>query len=150
MINAQLPNLPLANVDIEQAAPDIKKRDPRIFSTIWYRFLAKLVTYLKVLQESPQQIDQAALQAFTQKLGRDQIGLVVWIPAPYDHLLVWEGSAWNFAPGDAQSGFTVPFLIAPTGDGWALCNGATVPFLQANGTVAMQVLPTTAGLYFRQ
>lgn len=162
MINAELPNLPASSVSVEQPVDPLQQpvgllgasigsaNKAKLFSYLWYRFFNKLISYLQVLQESPQQIDQAALSAFGTKLGADMSGLVIWVPAPYDHLLVWDGSAWSFAPGDSQSGFTATFPTPPTGNGWRPCDGSTADYLLADGTLGSQVLPTTASLYFRQ
>lgn len=150
MVNVPVPAVPYSNVNIEQAEAGIAPKIAKIFSQIWYKFFDAVMKFLEAVQASPQQITQAQLAFFAESLGQQQAGVVVWVTAPYQHLLVWTGVGWDFAPGDAQSGFTVSFLSLPSSSGWAQCAGQTVAFLKADGTLGSQVLPNTANLYFRQ
>ena len=64
----------------------------------------------------------------------------------YNHLLEWNGTAWEWGPGENGSGYVEAFLAAPTSVGWHLCDGSTVNQLNANGTISPVTLPnyTTA------
>lgn len=47
----------------------------------------------------------------------------------YDHLLRWNGAAWEFAPGDDGNAFFREFVAAPQSAGWVLCDGSTTDYL---------------------
>lgn len=68
------------------------------------------------------------------------------------HGLLWNGAAWQWAPGDAGSGFIVPFVSAPNpGTGWQVCDGtANVTRLNGDGTLTFETVPVTPGSYYRQ
>lgn len=121
-------------------------------SVPWFQFWDELRLFLVALRNAPKQVQQADLAVYLAKLikTKTQSGVQVWVPAPYQHLLRFTGTAWSFAPGDNGSGYTQAFLTAPTADGWQLCNGGTFSYLKADGTIANQVLPNTVGLYFRR
>ena len=62
----------------------------------------------------------------------------------YNHTLQWTGAGWQWGPGDGGSGMFAPFAVAPTGNGWHACNGASVNYLKADGTLGSVTLPNTA------
>lgn len=59
----------------------------------------------------------------------------------FNHMLLWTGAQWVFAPGEAGSGFIQDFLKAPdpTYLGWHLCDGATVNWLHVDLSLATGV-----------
>lgn len=60
----------------------------------------------------------------------------------YSHVLKWNTSAWNWAPGEPGSGMMVEFEVDPTGPGWHLYDGTVgVVYLKADGTTGTQTLP---------
>lgn len=68
----------------------------------------------------------------------------------YGHQLVWNGTAWNFSPGDPGSKYFVDTPgTRPNGPvgAWALCDGTAVNILQNDGTLALFTTPncTTVG-----
>ncbi len=73
-------------------------------------------------------------------LGSKDVGLQVLV-SDYNHVLQWSGNGWAWAPYELGSGYVQAFRIDPTGDGWALCNGATVSYLKSDGTTGSVVLP---------
>lgn len=157
MINATPPQCPNITDDIYQdPTPGIVERIVRYFTLPWYNYFDGIHRFMEAIRSAPLQLAQADLAAFTAKLTnaqagkKPQAGIQIWIGSPHNHLLRWTGSVWTFAPGDTGSGYTATFLTAPTADGWAQCDGSTVSYLLANGTVADQILPNTAGLYFRR
>lgn len=150
MINATPPGLP--NQDVPYADSTATDPNPdRKFAPRWYRYLDQVVKFLIALRNAPQPVEQVDLASFLRKLisAKMQPGVQVWVPG-FNHLLRYDGSKYTFAPGDTGSGYTQAFLTVPTAQGWVLCNGSTVSFLLATGAVANQVLPNTAGLYFRR
>lgn len=67
----------------------------------------------------------------------------------YRHLLLWNGSAWEWGPGDAGSGFIAAFIAAPNpATGWAVCDGAAVNVLNPTGTTSSVTTPDLRGDIF--
>jgi hypothetical protein len=76
----------------------------------------------------------------------------------YRHKLIWGGEdpgssytgTWDFESGDGGSGYIVLSEVN-LGSGWALCNGASVTYLNGNGTVSSIGLvdPTTNNYYLK-
>lgn len=152
MINATAPSIPNQDVVFEAITPETPNPTMKVDPLRWYQSLNNVFNFLTTLRNSPQQVQQADLAELLRKLIRTKMqpGVQVWVPAPFNHMMRFDGTAWSFAPGDSGSGYTVPFLTPPTADGWALCNASTVSYLLADGTIADQILPNTAGLYFRR
>lgn len=88
-------------------------------------------------------------EALPMTLGAGDAGLEVFV-SDYNHVLRWNGTGWEFLPGD-HSGYTQTFLLDP-GIGWLQCDGSTgVATLLSDGTVDFSVdLPNTPGLWYRQ
>lgn len=151
MINRAIPTIPNVVVDIiDHGPPGPTPPDPTTFSFQWYQSLDRIQEFLAVIRNWPQQVQQGDLATFSKRLTNKSAGVQIWVPAPYNHILRWDGSAWTFGPGDGGSGFLANFLTPPTADGWAACDGSTVDFLLTDGTLGTQALPTTADLYFRR
>lgn len=70
----------------------------------------------------------------------------------YGHLIRWDGSAWQFAPGDIGNGFLVKFAVTPQEPYWGQCDGSTYAYLIVGGATLTTVDYTTASVaatYFR-
>jgi hypothetical protein len=77
----------------------------------------------------------------------------------YGHLLRWNGAGWEWAPGEeGRAGEISLFAVAPTGNGWKLCDGTgddgnpgtNIAYLKSDGTTANVVIPNlTAGAYLK-
>ena len=66
----------------------------------------------------------------------------------YNHTVRWNGTIWEFAPGDVGNGFKRNFAFAPQEAGWALMDGSTVNYLVVGSaalTTASIVLPDLDG-----
>lgn len=88
---------------------------------------------------------QSQLSAFAGQLGTADAGLLVNV-TDYSHVLQWTGSAWSWGPGEQGSGMLTAFAVAPTGNGWRLCDGSSgVKYLKADGTTDTLTLPDTNG-----
>lgn len=112
------------------------------------RYLRDLTTVIRSIDYT--QMDQANIAKFTTQLGRQDTGVLIWVPT-FNHILRWTGVAWQFAPGDTGSGYVATFFFdPPNADGWALCDGSNVTFLKSDGTTGTALLPNTPGLYFRR
>lgn len=73
-------------------------------------------------------------------LGSGDAGLLVWV-TDYCHMLEWNGTGWQWGPGEAGNGWIEGFYLAPNANGWAQCNGATVNYLKSDGTTGSIALP---------
>lgn len=76
-------------------------------------------------------------------LGPENAGQLVWV-TDYNHLLVWNGTGFDWGPGENGSGYISPFLTAPSGSGWKLCDGSSTTRLNSNGTITAVVVPNYA------
>jgi hypothetical protein len=79
-------------------------------------------------------------------------GLLLFV-TDYNHLLQWNGTGWQWGPGENGSGYIVAFVNPPNqAVGWVLCDGSTgVASLLGDGTLDFSTtLPNTPGSYFRQ
>jgi hypothetical protein len=86
-------------------------------------------------------------------LGPAQAGLLFQVLAPYFHTCRWNGTAWEFAPGDCGNGYLTERVVAPqAGEGLALCNGAATDYLKVGGTsltVQAFTTPNVVGAYLK-
>lgn len=122
-------------------------------SVPWFQFWDELRLFLVALRNAPKQVQQADLAVYLAKLikTKTQPGVQVWVPGNFQHLMRFDGSAWQFAPGDQGSGYYVDgFSDPPAPLGWAPANGATVSYLRSDGSVGTRVLSTTANRWFRR
>lgn len=90
--------------------------------------------------------EMAAAIASLPSLGAADAGFR-FLATDYRHTFRWTGSAWEFAPGDAGSGFFQDFAIAP-GAEWQICDGSATTYAKADGTTAAFTTPNlTTGAY---
>jgi hypothetical protein len=86
-------------------------------------------------------------------LGPAHAGLLFQVLAPYFHTCRWNGTAWEFAPGDCGNGYLTERVVAPqAGEGLALCNGAATDYLKVGGTsltVQAFTTPNAVGAYLK-
>lgn len=82
-------------------------------------------------------------------LGANDAGFLANL-TDFAHALQWTGSAWQFGPGDAGGGYTVPFVGSPNPlAGWHAANGAQIEVLNGNGSLRKITTPNTAGSFTR-
>jgi len=81
-----------------------------------------------------------------------QDAAAVYLVTTHNHLVQWTGYEWVFYGGDTGSGYYQSFAVAPTGEGWAVCDGSTTTILTVGATLGAQsvVTPITADLYLRR
>lgn len=89
-------------------------------------------------------VTQSAVSAIAAALTTADTGLMLDV-TDYGHRLRWDGTDFEWAPGDSGSGMTQLFEIDPTGAGWHLYDGSTVNYLKADGTTGSVTLPNLAG-----
>jgi hypothetical protein len=83
-------------------------------------------------------------------LGPNDAGVLVNV-TDFSHWLEWNGTGWQWGPGDSQSGFSVPFVVDPPDNGWQACDGSSgIPQLASDGTLNFVTVPNVAGSFFRQ
>lgn len=87
---------------------------------------------------------QATQATLPTDLGAADVGLLVNVK-DYGHLLMWSGSAWGWAPGDAGSAMMGLFDFPPN-TGWARYQGQSVNYLLSTGALAEASLPNLAGM----
>lgn len=115
----------------------------------WRRFfelLASTVTSQGASLAAVPGVNRWAL-ADQPTLGVSDTGYVAFV-SDYGHFVRWDGSAWEFAPGDVGNGFLRAFTIAPQEVGWGLCDGSSYDYLVVGGatlTTASVTTPDLAG-----
>lgn len=122
-----------------------------LVSRAWLNFFLWIKRRIIALGQGPMQVTQAQIAGMG--LNSSNVGFLIWVTTPYNHILRWNGTVWDFAPGTERSNWYAEFDAAgplpAMGSGWAQCDGSTVNALAPDGTIASVTLPTTAGLYFR-
>jgi hypothetical protein len=89
--------------------------------------------------------NQNQLTTLSGTLGANDAGATVDVQ-DYGHTLGWNGSGFNWAPGDPGSGMLVLFDVDPSGNGWHLYNGAAnVSYLMGNGNTGLISLVNLTG-----
>ena len=63
----------------------------------------------------------------------------------FGHLLRWNGTNYEWGPGDPGSGYIAGFMSAPTQQGWHICDGSTVNQLNSDGSTTSVTLPDYTG-----
>lgn len=98
------------------------------------------------------QVTQANLPT---DLGASDNGFLAEV-TDFAHLLAWNGSGWQWGPGEQGSGFTIDFTDSPNAGpspstGWQQANGAIhVLTLQSDGSVKFASMRNIAGSWYRQ
>jgi hypothetical protein len=88
--------------------------------------------------------------ALPTDLGANDYGFLFYV-TDFVHGLMWNGTGWVWAPGEAGSGFIVAFISAPAGFGWQACDGSVnVETLGPDGILTFATVPNTPGSYYRQ
>src|SRR5690242_263946 len=107
---------------------------PRMVSTVQAN-LTKLASFLTAY-------DAAVPCNFTQSVAEVTLGSAPFlvIVTDYGHVLQWNGTGWQWGPGEPGSGMLVMFEVNP-GSGWQLYDGSTVNMLKSDGTTQSVVLP---------
>ena len=60
----------------------------------------------------------------------------------FGHVLQWDGSSYQWGPGELGSAYMQFFEVDPTSTGWHLYDGtANVPYLKGDGTTGTKTLP---------
>jgi hypothetical protein len=70
--------------------------------------------------------------AIPTDLSAHDMGLLLEV-VDYGHLLRWTGASWEFI--DGGSGYFLDCVVAPSGPGWALCDGSTTDYLSVSPTL---------------
>ncbi len=69
----------------------------------------------------------------------------------YKQAWVWNGTAWNFAPGSSSGYFIVVAAVGFLPNGlWGVCDGSTYDVSQNDATTTPIVTPIFAGQYIRR
>lgn len=139
------------------------------FARVWFLFLNSIVqalNYLLSLNIAQQLINitalvngkesailyrlQSELAATVTALNGKPPGQLVYV-TDYNHLLIWIGSAFQWAPGECESDWFQMRASPPASLGWQICDGTTgVNFLMSDGTLGTRDLPdVTSGAYAR-
>lgn len=123
----------------------VNKNEQSGISRTWYLwFLALYNALIAQVQAITGLTITASTQANLTTLSASlQPNSLVFV-TDYNHLLEWNGAAYNWGPGESGSGYISPFLSAPGATGWHLCNGATVNRLNGDGTITAVTLPNYA------
>lgn len=76
-------------------------------------------------------------------LGENDNGFLMDV-LDYAHVIQWSASSAAFIWGPGESGgmYLQFFAVAPTGFGWAVCNGATASYLLQTGLLGSVTLPS--------
>lgn len=110
----------------------------------WFQSLAIIINTLTGLSGSGTSLNLPV------GLGKNSTGLLFDV-TDYNHVLQWNGTGWQWGPGENGSGYIVAFVNPPNPlTGWHVCDGSTVSQLNADGSVSTVTIPTIAGSYFRQ
>lgn len=127
-----MPYLPTAEPMTDQNA---------VVTPNWLRFFQDLLTG----------VTRTFTLANQPKLGARDAGTIGFV-SDYGHMVRWDGSVWQFAPGDSGSGYLQTFAVAPQGVGWGLCNLSTYAYLVVGGASLTTANFTTdnSGDYFRR
>ena len=72
----------------------------------------------------------------------------------YGHLMRWNGTIWEFAPGDSGNGYIRDCVVPPQDEGWVICDGRVTSYLKS-GSATLFATPFTtpnelgSGVYHR-
>jgi hypothetical protein len=89
-------------------------------------------------------------QAALPSLGAGDAGYLAWV-TDYNHLLYWNGTAWQWGPGENGSGY-IQFFAADPGSGWKFLDGTGNPitYLKSDGTTAQVNIQSMANTRYVQ
>ena len=124
------------------------------FSAPVYAFFRDLVTALAAIVPAVNAAAGAVSVTLAQQptLTLAQAGTTVQI-TDYGHFVRWNGTFWEFAPGDQGNTYYLQFGIAPTAPGWHLADGNPTDYLTVGGAVLTATPFVTAlipGSFFRR
>lgn len=119
----------------DQYPPAVKEEFEQIIAAI-QNSLANQATLINELSSA---IAVGTLAATPTGLGTGDAGFRYRV-SDYGHEVVWNGSIWEFAPGDCGSGFFSVRALAPQEVGWQVCDGSATNYL----TVGAATLSATA------
>jgi hypothetical protein len=84
---------------------------------------------------------QANLSVLAGTLTAANAGQLVYV-TDYNHLLRWDGTAFQWGPGENGSGYVSAFINDPSPTtGWQLCDGSTTTRLHSDGSISAQTVP---------
>lgn len=79
-------------------------------------------------------------------LGPSDTNQVLFYSTDKDHLLRWTGTAWQCI--DYSAGTIAFKIVAPTSNGWVLCNGVgTASMMLPDGSLSVVTVPDMVGSY---
>ena len=84
---------------------------------------------------------QGNLGILAGSLGPGNTGQLVYV-TDYNHMLRWNGSGFEWGPGENGSGYISAFLNDPSPTtGWQVCNGALTSKLNSDGSISAVTVP---------
>jgi len=121
-----------------------------VMTRIWLEFHRRVVGTLTNMALAVSTIPNATSGTIAQQptgLGPTQAGLIYNVLPPYAHVMRWNGTAWEFAPGDHGSGHIIPYLVLPGNPTcWQECDGTATDYLVAGGATITTAPFTTPDL----
>lgn len=78
------------------------------------------------------------------------VGVLAYV-TDFAHLLRWNGTGWEWGPGENGSDYVSAFVTGPDdATGWHACDGTVgVVRLKSDGSRAFATVPNTAGSWYR-
>jgi hypothetical protein len=97
--------------------------------------------------------DPIAVTDFRTLLTAGDAGALFAV-SDYNHVVRWNGTIFEFGPGDPGNGFYASFAVPPAlSGGWQRCDGSATTYLVV-GAATLQtaafVTPVVANQYFRR
>jgi hypothetical protein len=87
---------------------------------------------------------QANLSILAGTLTPANAGQLIYV-TDYNHMLRWNGTGFEWGPGENGSGYITPFLNDPSPTtGWQVCDGSGTTKLNSDGTVSAVTVPNYA------
>ncbi len=126
---SQLPQLPMQSVPLLDTR-GIVVDPPALLSRAWWLFQRTVTDYLSDLSDRITAVVASVNGVTTLRATQSQLaglpglftGAIV-VVTDYNHVLRWNGSGYEWGPGDAGSGMIQFFDVAPAGVGWKLIDG---------------------------
>jgi hypothetical protein len=130
------PVIPIAKAPISD--------DAGLVTLVWRSFFELIATYVTTLTTAINAVPGVNFKTVAQL---NALGLVL-ADAGYvaqatdtEHWVTWNGAGWRPIDGD-ESGRIEYFVSAPTGPGWALCDGAATTRLTFGATLTLAAFTT--------